>query len=77
MKLALAVVLAAVLALLAVYFYGDSQSLVAYKIAALGFVAGYAASRITSLIKTLRFDGLLKDFHYAKMRHELRRSIKP
>ena len=75
MKLALIVCLV-VLAALALYFGFDRLVLPA-KIAVAGFVLGFLAAKIYDFCKTLRYDGLIQDLRYAKMRHELRRSIKP
>ena len=74
MKTALIVCLV-VMATLALCF-GYGRFVLPSKIALSGFAFGFIAAKIYDLCKTLRYDGLLKEFRYAKMRHDLRRCIK-
>ncbi len=77
MKFAIASVVSLTLAAALISHYGSPQQLLVSCIAGAGFICGAIASVAFKYIKTPRIDLLLKDFRYAKMRHDLRRSIKP
>lgn len=56
--------------------FGSQQLVLIAKIAIPGFILGYVSQKTVAYVKSLRFDGLLKDLRYAKMRYDLRKSIK-